>query len=52
MTKGLSILLVTQKVGENVKPLCIILPQMDGYRKYFENGSKNMSFFIIGDINT
>ena len=27
-----------------VKPLCIILPQMNGYIKYFENGSKNMSF--------
>ena len=27
-----------------VKPLCIILPQMSGYRKYFENGSKNMPF--------
>ena len=26
--------------GEIVKPLCIILPQMDGYIKYFENGSK------------
>ena len=25
-----------------VKPLCIILPQMSGYIKYFENGSKNM----------
>ena len=23
-----------------VKPLCIILPQMSGYIKYFENGSK------------
>ena len=31
--------------GEIIKPLCIILPQMNGYRKYFENGSKNMSFF-------
>ena len=31
---------------EIVKPLCIILPQMSGYIKYFENGSKNMSFFI------
>ena len=30
---------------EIVKPLCIILPQMDGYIKYFENGSKNMSFY-------
>ena len=27
-------------------PLCIILPQMDGYIKYFENGGKNMSFMI------
>ena len=32
--------------GEIVKPLCIILPQMDGYIKYFENGSTNMSFLI------
>ena len=29
---------------EIVKPLCIILPQMNGYIKYFENGGKNMSF--------
>ena len=27
-----------------VRPLCIILPQMSGYIKYFENGIKNMSF--------
>ena len=26
--------------GEIVKLLCIILPQMSGYIKYFENGSK------------
>ena len=32
-----------------VKPLCIIFPQMSGYIKYFENGSKNMSFFIKDD---
>ena len=32
-----------------VKPLCIILPQMSGYIKYFENGGKNMSFFIKDD---
>ena len=25
------------KEGEIVKPLCIILPQMSGYIKYFEN---------------
>ena len=27
-----------------VKPLCIILPRMNGYIKYFVNGGKNMSF--------
>ena len=32
--------------GEIVKPLCIILPQMSGYIKYFKNGGKNMSFLI------
>ena len=32
------------KEGEIVKPLCIILPQMTGDKKYFENGGKNMSF--------
>ena len=32
-----------------VKPLCIILPQMSGYIKYFENGSKNMSLLIKDD---
>ena len=32
--------------GEIVKPLCIILSQMNGYIKYFENGGKNMSFLI------
>ena len=37
------------KEGEIVKPLCIILPQMNGYIKYFENGSKNMLFFIKDD---
>ena len=34
------------KEGEIVKLLCIILPQMTGYIKYFENGGKNMSFAI------
>ena len=32
--------------GEIIKPLCIILPQMSGYIKYFENGGKNMSFLL------
>ena len=40
MTKALNILLVNQKV------MVIILPQMYRYIKYFENGSKNMSFLI------
>ena len=35
--------------GEIVKPLCIILPQMSGYIKCFENGGKNMSFLIKDD---
>ena len=29
-----------------IKPLCIVLPEMSGYSKYFENGGKNMSFKI------
>ena len=32
--------------GEIVKPLCIILPQISGYIKYFENEGKNMSFWL------
>ena len=35
--------------GETVKPLCIILPQMSGYIKYFENRGKKMSFLIKDD---
>ena len=31
---------------EIVKSICIILPQMSRYIKYFENGGKNMSFMI------
>ena len=34
--------------GEIVKPLCIILPEMSGYIKQFENGGKNV-FFIKDD---
>ena len=29
-----------------IRPLFVILPQMSGYIKYFENGGKNMSFKI------
>ena len=27
-----------------IQPLCIILPQMSGYIKHFDDGGKNMSF--------
>ena len=27
-----------------IKPLCVILPQMNGNIKYFDDGGKNMSF--------
>ena len=27
-----------------IKPLCVLLPQMSGYIKYFNNNGKNMSF--------
>ena len=27
-----------------VRPLCVILPQMSGYIKNFDDGAKNMSF--------
>ena len=37
------------KESEIVKPLCIILPQMTVYIKYFENSGKNMSFVIKDD---
>ena len=31
---------------EIVKPLCIILPQMNGYIKYFDNDGKKYVFLI------
>ena len=30
--------------NDTIQPLCAILPQMDGYIKYFDDGWKNMSF--------
>ena len=27
-----------------IQPLCVILPQISGYIKYFDDGGKNMSF--------
>ena len=32
--------------GEIAKPLCIILPQMSAYIKYFGNGRKNMASLV------
>ena len=29
-----------------IRPLCVILPQMGGYIKYFDNGRKNISFKV------
>ena len=34
------------KEDEIIRPLCIILPQTNGYIKYFENAGKKMSFLI------
>ena len=44
----LNILLVIKKV-KLLDRLCIILPQMNGYIKYFENGGKYMSFVFKGN---
>ena len=35
--------------NEIVKLLCITLPQLSGYIKYFEKGGKNMSFMVKDD---
>ena len=32
--------------NETIQPLCVILPQMNGYIKYFDDGGKNMSFVM------
>ena len=33
-------------VGNVIRTNCIILPQMSGYVKYFDNGRKSISFLI------
>ena len=30
--------------NDTIQPLCVALPQMDGYIKYFDDGGKNMTF--------
>ena len=36
-------------VDDVIRPLCIILPQMSGYIKYFDNGGENISFKIADE---
>ena len=36
-------------ISGSVEPLFIILPQMSGWIKYFENGGKNMFFKVEDD---
>ena len=33
-------------VDDVIRPLCIVLPPMSGYIKYFDNSGKNMSYLI------
>ena len=35
--------------NDTIEPLYAILPQMDGYIKYFDDGGKNMSFVTDDD---
>ena len=37
---------ISYQKHEIVRPLCIILPQMTRYIKYFKYGTPSMSFFI------
>ena len=41
--------LIGYEEDDIVKPLCIILPRMSGYIKYFENRGKTISFVIKDD---
>ena len=46
--EGFKYFIVYQE-NEIIKPLCIVLPQISGYIKYFEYRGMNMSFFIKDD---
>ena len=37
------------KEDDIIKSLCILLPQMSGFIKYFDNGRKKLSFMIEDD---
>ena len=41
---------VSKKIKRNNEILCLILPQMGGWIKYFKNGRKNMSLKKEDDI--
>ena len=41
--------LIGYQEDKMIRPLCIILPQTNGYIKNFENGGKNMSLLIKND---
>ena len=41
---------ISYKDDNIFRRLCIILPQMSGYIKYFDNGGKNVSFMIEDKI--
>ena len=34
-----------------IQPLCVVLPQMDGYIKYFDDRGRNMSFVTDDEKN-
>ena len=36
--------------NDTIQPLCVVLPRMDGYIKYFDDGGKNMTF-VTNDEN-
>ena len=40
---------ICYKDDDIIRPLCIVLPQMSGYIKYFYNSGKDMSFKIEDD---
>ena len=40
-------IIIGYKNGQTVKPLCIILLQMSGFIKYFENSKKTCHFWLM-----
>ena len=48
-TDNVSKYFIGYKEDNIIRPLCIVLPQMSEYIKYFDDGRKNMSFKIDVD---